>query len=457
VRKKLEDIQSAFFIGIGGIGMSALARYFLSRGCRVAGYDRTPTALTHTLADMGANILYTDDPGQVKVDFDIVVYTPAISSHCQIMAMFLAQQARLWKRSDVLGWISEGNQNICIAGTHGKTTVSTMIAHLLRHSGFGCNAFLGGISTNYNTNFWGDVRPLAVIEADEYDRSFLKLTPDISVITSMDPDHLDIYGTEEAMCDAYAAFSQKTRPEGLFIVHHKLSHLGALRSSRSTYSLDQRSADIHATNIIVAEGAYHYDVHAWDWTLTQLRLPMGGRHNVENSLPAIAIAHYLGVSDDGIREGLASFRGVRRRFEFHLQQPGRAFIDDYAHHPEELRVLIEGVRDLYPASTLTLVFQPHLFSRTRDLAEVFASSLDLADQVLLMPVYPAREEPIPGVDSSLIAERMQRQPFLAEGPGEVLDWLEAYPTEILVTAGAGDIDRLAVPIQKFLSKQVHAS
>lgn len=453
--KRLDEIRSVYFVGIGGIGMSALARYFLSRGCRVAGYDRTPTELTRALGDMGADVVYEDDPRLAGVEPDIVVYSPAIPSQNRILSMFRQSEAPLLKRSDVLGLVCQGNQNICIAGTHGKTTVSTMTAHILRHSGFGCNAFLGGIASNYDTNFWGHERRLAVIEADEYDRSFLKLSPDIAVITAMDADHLDIYGTEEAMRDAFVEFSHRTRPDGLLIAHGRLPRMGDLRRPVSTYDLEDNGTDIHASSPVPRDGAYHYDVHAWDWTLPGLMLSMGGRHNVENSLPAIAIAHRLGVPDEGIRAAIASFKGVRRRFEFHMRAPGRAFIDDYAHHPEELRALIEGVRDLYPGRRLTLVFQPHLFSRTRDFAEGFAQSLDMADEVLLMPIYPAREEPVPGVDAALIADGMQRAPVRTSEPGDVLRWIEAHPSEILVTAGAGDIDRLVGPIANITRRQAN--
>jgi UDP-N-acetylmuramate--alanine ligase len=455
--KRLDDIRSVYFVGIGGIGMSALARYFLSRGCRVGGYDRTPTDLTRALGDMGAEVVFEDDPRLVGTEPDIVVYTPAIPPQNRMLSMFRQSAAPLLKRSDVLGLICQGNQNLCIAGTHGKTTVSTMTAHILRHSGFGCNAFLGGIASNYDTNFWGHERRVAVIEADEYDRSFLKLSPDIAVITAMDADHLDIYGTEEAMRDAFVAFSHKIRPDGLLIAHARLPRLAELRRPIATYDLEDSGTDIHASSPVPRDGAYHYDVHAWDWTLSGLTLPMGGRHNVENSLPSIAIAHRLGVPDERIRAAIASFKGVRRRFEFHLRAPGCAYIDDYAHHPEELRVLIEGVRDLYPGRRLTLVFQPHLFSRTRDFAKGFAESLDLADDVLLMPIYPAREEPIPGVDAGLIAAKMQRGPVHISEPGDVLRWIEGHGVEVVVTAGAGDIDRLVAPIRTILTKQAHGA
>lgn len=455
--KRLDQIRSVYFVGIGGIGMSALAQYFLSLGCRVAGYDRTPTDLTRSLGEMGAEVVFEDDPRLAFKEPDIVVYTPAIPARNRILSMFRQSDAPLLKRSEVLGLICQGNRNLCIAGTHGKTTVSTMTAHILRHSGFGCNAFLGGIASNYDTNFWGHERRLTVIEADEYDRSFLKLSPDIAVITAMDADHLDIYGTEEAMRDAFVEFSHKTRPDGLLIAHARLPRLAELRGPVATYDLEDSGTDIHASSPVPRDGAYHYDVHAWDWTLPGLTLPMGGRHNVENSLPAIAIAHRLGVPDEAIRAAIASFKGVRRRFEFHLRAPGCVYIDDYAHHPEELRVLIEGVRDLYPGRRITIVFQPHLFSRTRDFAEGFAESLDRADEVLLMPIYPAREEPMPGVDAGLIAGAMRFAPVRHAGPGDVLRWIEANPVEVLVTAGAGDIDRLVTPIQDILTRKSHGA
>lgn len=451
--KSLDDIKTVYFIGIGGIGMSALARYFLSRGAIVHGYDRTPTVLTRELESAGMYIEYRDMPETIPPNPDLVVYTPAIPAQNQILAHFRASGKELLKRSDVLGLISEGTFNICVAGTHGKTTISTMTAHLLRHSEYGCNAFLGGISGNYGTNFWSDDRNLAVIEADEYDMSFLKLSPDLAVISSMDPDHLDIYGTPENMEKAYVDFSFRVRDGGMLFAHSGLKRLTDLKGPVTTYSLEDKGADIHSSSPVPRDGAYHYDVHFTDHTIEGLTLHMGGLHNVENSLVSIGIARKLGISDDAIRLAMADFRGVRRRFDYRLRNPRVTYIDDYAHHPQELRALITGVRDMFKGRRCTVVFQPHLFSRTRDFAAEFAESLDLADEVLLLPVYPAREEPVEGVDSRMIGTRMEEKHFYLDSLEAVLHWLDSNRVEVLVTAGAGDIDQLAEPITYLLRKK----
>jgi UDP-N-acetylmuramate--alanine ligase len=454
--KSLDDIKTVYFIGIGGIGMSALARYFLSRGAIVHGYDRTPTVLTRELESAGMHIEYRDMPETIPPNPDLVVYTPAIPAQNQILAHFRESGKQLLKRSDVLGLISEGTFNICVAGTHGKTTISTMTAHLLRHSEYGCNAFLGGISGNYGTNFWSDDRNLAVIEADEYDRSFLKLSPDLAVISSMDPDHLDIYGTPEDMEKAYVDFSFRVREGGMLFAHSGLKRLNDLKGPVTTYSLEDKGADIHSSSPVPRDGAYHYDVHFADHTIEGLTLHMGGLHNVENSLASIGIARKLGISDDAIRLAMADFRGVRRRFDYRLRNPRVTYIDDYAHHPQELRALITGVRDMFKGRRCTVVFQPHLFSRTRDFAAEFAESLDLADEVLLLPVYPAREEPMEGVDSRMIGTRMEEKHFYLDSLEAVLHWLDSNRVEVLVTAGAGDIDQLAEPITYLLRKKQDA-
>jgi UDP-N-acetylmuramate--alanine ligase len=323
----------------------------------------------------------------------------------------------------------------------------------LRHSGYGCNAFLGGISANYKTNFWSDPRNTCVIEADEYDRSFLKLSPDLAVISAMDPDHLDIYGTAEAMEEAFIQFSERIRPGGTLFCRKGLKRERDLKAPRQlSYAGVDRSADIHAANLVVNEGAYHYDVESKDWTVKGLVLHMGGLHNVENSVAAIAIAHALGIADDKIRDAVEAFRGVRRRFEQVVNIPGRIFVDDYAHHPEELRALIEGARSLFPDKRCTVVFQPHLFTRTRDLADGFAHSLDLADEALLLPIYPAREKPIAGVDAQMIASRMKHKGVQVMEKEALLAWVGEHKPELLITAGAGDIDQLTAPIAELMKK-----
>jgi UDP-N-acetylmuramate--alanine ligase len=438
----IADIRKAYFIGIGGIGMSAIARFFYDRGVKVSGYDKTATALTHALSAEGIEIHYTDDASICPADADVIVYTPAIPKDNKIIAYCREQQMNLLKRSDILQVISKGTFNICIAGTHGKTTTSTMVAHILRDTGFGCNAFLGGISTNYHTNFWSDPNPVCVIEADEYDRSFLKLYPNIISVSSMDADHLDIYGTASAMEDAFIQFTGNLKTNGLLLTRKGLNREDEFKSTgHLTYALDDAAADIHAFSLQINNGSYVYGVKGKDWEMEGLRLNMGGMHNVENSLVAIAIAKHLGIEDEKIKSAVASFAGVKRRFEYIVRTSSIVYIDDYAHHPEELRALITGAKDMYPSKKCTIIFQPHLFSRTRDLVDGFAASLDLADEIILLPIYPARELPIEGVNSEMIMQRMKGKVVLKH-----MHELEALITEmqpeLLLTAGAGDIDTL---------------
>jgi UDP-N-acetylmuramate--alanine ligase len=450
--KGLNNIGHIYFIGIGGIGMSALARYYHARGVHVSGYDRTATVLTRELEAAGMQVVYEDRPETIPAGVDTVVYTPAIPADNRIRLHFEQQGFDLLKRSDLLRLISEGSFNICIAGTHGKTTMSTMTAHILRHSGYGCNAFLGGISANYGTNFWSDPRNVSVIEADEYDRSFLKLSPDIAVISAMDADHLDIYGTATAMEQAFIDFSGKIKPGGLLLSQASLDRGDALKASRRmTYHASDAAADVHARNLQIGSGSYRFDVQGPGWVLPAIELHMGGMHNVENSLAAIAIAKELGIGEEKIRLAIAEFRGVKRRFQYILKQEGLVYVDDYAHHPQELRALIGGARQLYPELKCTVVFQPHLFTRTRDFADGFAESLDMADEVLLLPVYPARELPIEGVDSSMIASKMKIKHQVLAGKEALLKALVKFDRGLLITAGAGDIDQLVEPIKQQLT------
>jgi UDP-N-acetylmuramate--alanine ligase len=451
--KGLNNIQHIYFIGIGGIGMSALARYFHARGVKVSGYDRTATTLTRELEDAGMQVQYEDRPEHIPAGVDSVVFTPAIPAENRIRQHFEQAGYTLMKRSDVLQVISEGSFNICVAGTHGKTTMSTMTAHVLRHSGYGCNAFLGGISANYGTNFWSDERNVCVIEADEYDRSFLKLSPDIAVISAMDADHLDIYGTAAEMEKAFIDFSAKGKPGGLLLYQADLPRGNELMGSRKlTYHASRTDADVHAKSIRLINGSYRYDVQGPGWEITDLALHMGGMHNVENSLTAIAIAMDLGIDEGKIRAAIADFKGVKRRFQYIMKSDRLVFVDDYAHHPQELRALISGARQLYPGLSCTVIFQPHLFTRTRDFADGFAESLDLADEVILLPIYPARELPIEGVNSEMIAKRMKTKHRVLDNKDDLLGSLLSYSQGLLITAGAGDIDQLVEPIQKQLTK-----
>jgi len=446
----ISSIKKAYFIGIGGIGMSALARFFQHQGVMVTGYDKTETALTQTLAEEGIKVHYEDDPSCIPVDADIIVYTPAIPADNRIMQYCRDQHIELLKRSDVLQIISKGTYNICIAGTHGKTTTSTMVAHILRDTAYGCNAFLGGISTNYQTNFWSDRNPVAVIEADEYDRSFLKLYPDVVSISSMDPDHLDIYGTAEEMELAFLQFAGNMKENGLLLTKKGLKREKDFNVPHHlSYAVHDLAADIHVASLKIQDGAYQYDVIGPDWQLKNIQLNMGGMHNVENSLVAIAIAKHLNIQDEKIIAAVENFKGVKRRFEYILRTGKKIYIDDYAHHPEELRMLLSSVKELYPEKKLTIIFQPHLYTRTRDLVDGFAESLDLADEAWLLPIYPARELPIEGVSSSMITDRMKKAARLVDTK-EISALLGSAKPDLLITAGAGDIDKMVEPIKQIM-------
>lgn len=451
------NISSVYFIGIGGIGMSALARYFKSLGATVGGYDRAATPLTRQLEEEGIAVHYTEDISIIPKVVDCVVYTPAIPAHHAELLYYQTNGYRVVKRSDVLQWITENTFNICIAGTHGKTTVSTMVAHILRHSGYGCNAFLGGIAANYGTNFWSSEKAVAVIEADEYDRSFLKLSPDIAVITAVDPDHLDIYGTAAEVEKAFVEFSGKIKEGGCLIRQWGIQTSIPFQSNNSiTYSAHQNMAGVFADNIRLNKGTYCFDIAGELFNLTNISLTMGGRHNIENAVAAITVAHQLGISDEAIRLAMADFRGVKRRFEYRWNSAGKVLIDDYAHHPEELRALITGVRDMFPGERIKLVFQPHLFTRTRDLCAGFAESLDLADEVVLLPIYPARELPIEGVSSEMIAFKMKKSITHLMNRDACLHWIADTQPGLLVMAGAGDIDQLINDVVLNYQNEQHA-
>jgi UDP-N-acetylmuramate--alanine ligase len=440
---KLDTIKNIYFIGIGGIGMSALARYFVAKGCVVNGYDKTKTILTEALSELGIDIHYEDNIDLIDKNASVVVYTPAIPASHTELTYFRENGYEVVKRSDILGWITEGTVNICVAGTHGKTTVSTMIAHLLRDSGYGCTAFLGGIAANYNTNFWSSDNNVVVVEADEYDRSFLKLHPSVAVITSMDADHLDIYKTAEAFEDAFVSFSEKVKAGGLLLAKKGLAREASFDTSKLvTYSLNGTGASIYAKDITVVNGAYCFTAVGPSWQIEELVLNMGGLHNIENALVATSVAVHLGIDPEKIKIALANFTGVKRRFEYLVKTSEQVLIDDYAHHPAELAALISGVRSLYSNQKLTLVFQPHLYSRTQDLCDGFADSLSAADEVVLLPIYPARELPIPGVTSEMIAHKMTHKNVVLLEKEAVSDWVKKQQPKLLVMAGAGDIDVL---------------
>jgi UDP-N-acetylmuramate--alanine ligase len=455
----IDKLNEVYFIGIGGIGMSAIARFFHAGGVKVSGYDKTPTVLTKELEAGGIAVHYTANVDLIPKKVDLVIYTPAIPAEQEELVYYRENGYKVVKRSDVLQIITESSFNICIAGTHGKTTITTMVGHLLRHSGFGCNAFLGGIAANYGTNFWSSEKNVCVIEADEYDRSFLKLSPDVAIITAMDADHLDIYGTAEAMEDAFIDFSKRVRPGGMVVKQFGLKRGKELVADEQlTYSLQNESADVYAANIRMMNGSYEFDVMMKDNMLENVKLNMGGMHNVENAVAAIAVASSLEIENDKIKAAVESFKGVKRRFEYVIKNDRLVFIDDYAHHPEELRALINGAKTLLRQKKCTVIFQPHLYTRTRDLADGFAEVLDLADEVILLPIYPARELPIEGVSSEMILEKMNIERKRVMTGEELMNWikndfaktLNKEFGEILITAGAGDIDMLVEPIKNEL-------
>ena len=441
------DRPNIYFVGAGGIGMAALERYFLSKGKRVGGYDRTATDLTRALESEGVEITYSDaaeaipqafrDPGET-----LVVYTPAVPDSHSGLQWFRANGFEVVKRAAVLGIVTRHSRSLCFAGTHGKTTTSSMAAHVLHNSPAGCNAFLGGVLRNYGTNFILDPHSdFSVIEADEYDRSFHHLTPSVAVITATDPDHLDIYGTEEAYLESFAHFTELIRPDGVLIVHTGLKLRPRVAPGVKVYTYSRDEGDFHATNIRRSEGSIVFDLVMPDgFVMTDIAPGVPVEINIENAIAALAAVWAAGqLDEDCARRAMASFQGPKRRFEFHLKEPGRAIIDDYAHHPDELRQSIRSVRALYPDRRLTVAFQPHLYSRTRDFAPQFGQALSEADEVILLDIYPARELPMEGVSSQLIFDAIK-------GPDKTMITKEQLPEtvrergfEVLLTAGAGDI------------------
>lgn len=441
------DRPNIYFVGAGGIGMAALERYFLSKGKRVGGYDRTPTDLTRALESEGVEITYSDAAEAIPQAFrnpgeTLVVYTPAVPDSHPGLQWFRTNGFEVVKRAAVLGIVTRHSRSLCFAGTHGKTTTSSMAAHVLHNSPAGCNAFLGGVLRNYGTNFILDPHSdFSVIEADEYDRSFHHLTPSVAVITATDPDHLDIYGTEDAYLESFAHFTELIRPEGVLIVHTGLKLRPRVAPGVKVYTYSRDEGDFHATNIRRSEGSIVFDLVMPDGTvMTDIAPGVPVEINIENAIAALAAVWAAGqLDEDCARRAMASFQGPKRRFEFHLKEPGRAIIDDYAHHPDELRQSIRSVRALYPDRRLTVAFQPHLYSRTRDFAPQFGQALSEADEVILLDIYPARELPMEGVSSQLIFDAIK-------GPDKTMITKEQLPEtvrergfEVLLTAGAGDI------------------
>jgi UDP-N-acetylmuramate--alanine ligase len=444
------NLKKIYFLGIGGIGMSAIARYFHSRGVEVFGYDRTPTELTEELLAEGMRIHFDDDVRRIPPGIDLVVLTPAIPPDHREWAYLRERGYLIKKRAEVLGLISRQQKSVAIAGTHGKTTTSCITTHLLRTAGLDCSAFLGGIALDFGSNFVDGKGDWVVLEADEYDRSFLQLSPDIAVILSMDPDHLDIYGDAQSVLDTgYLAFAKKLKPYGKLLVNEKFAHE---LEGQDLLTFGIEAGDWQAHKVRAEQGYMVFDVVGPDQKITGIRFTQPGRHNVLNATAAIAVAGQLGVSADAIRAAMLSFRGIKRRFEFLVRSEQVTYIDDYAHHPTELEAAISAAREFFPGRTITGVFQPHLFTRTRDFAAGFAKALDLLDQVLLLDIYPARELPIPGVTADTIFNLMKNPKKLRVTKLTLLDKLRGLDLQVLLTLGAGDIDTFREPIRAMLTQ-----
>jgi UDP-N-acetylmuramate--alanine ligase len=456
---KFTDIKQVYFLGIGGIGMSALARYFASQGIAVSGYDRTRTELTIALENEGIAVHYHDDPSLLPANIDVadslIVYTPAVPVSHQELNVLIDRGFTIHKRAEVLGIICNSRRTIAVAGTHGKTSVSTMTAHILKSSEIGCAAFMGGISKNYQTNLLLDSTgsEWIVAEADEFDRSFLHLKPELAVITSMDADHLDIYGSHEKVIESFKQFASQIREAGALVMKKSLPIGNEPFAKYKTYSYSiTETADFCAENIELKNGYYQFDLKTPDSRIEKLVLNYPGLLNVENSVAASALALLAGVSAEDIRAALATYSGVKRRFDIHLNNENFVLIDDYAHHPEELRATIQSVRDIYRDRTLTGVFQPHLYSRTKDFAEGFAGSLDLLDEIVLLDIYPARELPMEGVTSDLIFKQIKNKNKTLCTKAELQKLAGTFKPGIVIMMGAGDIDTLVEPVKEQLLK-----
>jgi UDP-N-acetylmuramate--alanine ligase len=455
-----KDIKQAYFLGIGGIGMSAIARYFHSMGIQVMGYDKTETPLTKELVSEGMAIHYEDIGVNISAfelikEHCLVVLTPAIPNNHEEWNWLQQQGFTIMKRSQVLGVITDAYKTIGVAGTHGKTTTSTLIAHILKQSHVDCAAFLGGISTNYHTNLLlhndsskenQTSNQMMVVEADEFDRSFLTLHPHIGIITSTDADHLDIYGEHQALKNSFLAYASQVKEDGQLIIKKGLDIIDEIKRGYLTYSVSEE-ADICAKNIRITSDVYSFDLHAGTQVITNLTLGIPGLHNIENAVAASAACLYSGVTADELKKALANFSGVKRRFEYIIKRPDFVYIDDYAHHPEELRAIISSVKNMYPNRKIVAAFQPHLFTRTRDFVEGFAESLSLLDNIILLDIYPARELPIAGVTSHIIFDKITSTHKTLCSKSEAVALLTQAKPEVLLTLGAGDIDQLISPLK----------
>ena len=456
-------VEQLYFVGIGGIGMSALARYFNAKGKKVIGYDKTPSAITDALTAEGISLHFDENhiPKEIKdADFQsvLIVYTPAVSQNSPQLTSFSSKKWTVLKRAELLGVITEDSYTIAVAGTHGKTTTASILAHILKYSNIHCTAFLGGISSNYNTNLiLSESGNIVVVEADEYDRSFLKLSPDISIITSLDVDHLDIYNDIDDINSTFKIFSSNTKHNGLLLVNKSINidFDVPLSGCLMTYSSKVR-ADNRAFNLRIEEGSQYFDAnfkeimpgHVYEYELKDIQLQLPGKHNVENAFAAIIVASFLGAKPEKIKAAIKDFKGVKRRYELHAK--GKyVFIDDYAHHPEEIKATLIATKELFPEKKITVVFQPHLYSRTRDFAAEFGNSLSLADEVLLLDIYPARETPIVGVNSEMLLTQVVDCEKSLLKKSNLVEELTNPKRELLLTLGAGDIDQFVEPLKHY--------
>jgi UDP-N-acetylmuramate--alanine ligase len=434
--KQMKDLKNIYFLGIGGIGMSALAKYFIQSGKNVMGYDKVETDLTKELIAMGAQIHYEDKASFFPANIDLVVYTPAIPKDSVLWNHIQQSGIPIMKRSETLGLITKDKFTIAVAGSHGKTSVSSMISYVLQQCGIECSAFLGGISVNFGSNYVFGTEDIVVVEADEFDRSFLQLQPNLIVITSIDTDHLDIYGTKENIYIAFQEFVDKLDKNGILVINEKAAEFIQTDAEKIIYGFDNE--EFNATNIEVKEGFGMFDINEEE---QKYKLHFNGRHNIENALATVVVATLMDAEEQEIAKALSGFKGIKRRFEYLYEGKNAILIDDYAHHPTEIAAILQSVKEIYPFKKVTAIFQPHLFSRTKDLHLDFAAALDMADEVILLPIYPARELPIAGVSSALIQENMTTASRILEKEA-VLEYIKKEEIEVLVTIGAGDINLL---------------
>ena len=450
-----KSLNSVYFIGIGGIGMSGLARYFADNGVVVAGYDRTPSAVTDSLSRMGVDVIFEDNPEKLPENIDLVIYTPAVKDELNIIKALVKKGLEFVKRAEVLGWISKTMPTIAVAGTHGKTTVTSMLVHIMKSAGIRICGFVGGVTKNYLSNYVGDKNPQwMVVEADEFDRSFLNLEPYYGIITSMDADHLDIYENHHSLNEAFFQFMKKINKDGHLILKEGLPYPVNIKTPIITYNASGKGADIITGNIESKDMINNYDVDGII-NVGNIELKVPGLHNIENSLAAITIAWLLGIEADIITRAVNSYEGVLRRFDIRYNNNDIIYIDDYAHHPEELKALISAVRVLLPGKRITGVFQPHLYSRTRDFADEFATSLELLDELILLDIYPARERPIDGITSNMLLKKINLKEKKILKKEQLVEFLRTKRFEVLLTLGAGDIDRMVEPLTEMIRQKTN--